>query len=233
MLVMIGVRADGRKELVALTDGFRESTESWTDLLRDCRRRGMRAPVLAVGDGALGFWKAVREVFPDTREQRCWWHKQANVLAALPKSAHPGALAALKEIYNAEDIDKARVAIKAFEIDYGAKYPKAVAKIVADADVLLEFYRYPAEHWIAPAHHQPDRKHFRHSTFENKGHQGTRIARSRPGDGLQADRGCTDPLARGQRTTPGRPRPQRRRLPQRETPRTAHRHHTSRTRRIT
>ncbi len=148
LLVMIGVRADGRKELVALTDGFRESTESWTDLLRDCRRCGMRAPVLAVGDGALGFWKAVREVFPGTREQRCWWHKQANVLAALPKSAHPGALAALKEIYNAEDIDKAQVAIKAFEIDYGAKYPKAVAKIVADTDVLLEFYRYPAEHWI-------------------------------------------------------------------------------------
>ena len=146
LLVMIGVRADGHKELVALTDGFQESTESWTDLLRDCR--GVRAPVLAVGDGALGFWKAVREVFPDTREQRCWWHKQANVLAALPKSAHPGALAALKEIYNAEDIDKARVAIKAFEIDYGAKYPKAVAKIVADADVLLEFYRYPAEHRV-------------------------------------------------------------------------------------
>jgi putative transposase len=148
LLVMIGVRADGRKELVAITDGFRESTESWADLLRDCRRRGMRAPVLAVGDGALGFWKAVREVFPGTREQRCWWHKQANVLAALPKSAHPGALAAMKEIYNAEDIDKAQLAIKAFEIDYGAKYPKAVAKIVDDADVLLEFYRYPAEHWV-------------------------------------------------------------------------------------
>src|SRR5512143_3760505 len=148
LLVMIGVRADGRKELVALADGYRESTESWADLLRSCRRRGMTAPVLAVGDGALGFWKAVREVFPATREQRCWWHKQANVLAALPKSAHPGALAALREIYNAEDIDKARVAIKAFEIDYGAKYPKAVAKIVADADVLLEFYKYPAEHWI-------------------------------------------------------------------------------------
>jgi len=108
----------------------------------------MIAPVLAVGDGALGFWKAVREVFPATREQRCWWHKQANVLAALPKSAHPGALAAMREIYNAEDIDKAQLAIKAFEIDYGAKYPKAVAKIVDDADVLLEFYKYPAEHWI-------------------------------------------------------------------------------------
>jgi len=148
LLVMIGVRTDGRKELVALTDGFRESAECWADLLRDCRRRGMTAPVLAVGDGALGFWKAIREVFPDTREQRCWWHKQANVLAALPKSVHPGALAALKEIYNAEDIDKAQLAIKAFEVDYGAKYPTAVAKIVDDADVLLEFYKYPAEHWV-------------------------------------------------------------------------------------
>src|ERR1700692_595402 len=137
LLVMIGVRSDGRKELVALTDGFRESTESWADLLRSCRRRGMAAPVLAVGDGALGFWKAMREVFPETREQRCWFHKQANVLAALPKSAHPGALAAMREIYNAEDIDKAQVAIKAFEIDYGAKHPKAVAKIVDDLDGLL------------------------------------------------------------------------------------------------
>jgi transposase-like protein len=148
LLVMIGVRADGRKELVALTDGYRESTESWADLLRDCRRRGMTAPVLAVGDGALGFWSALREVFPDTREQRCWFHKQANVLAALPKSAHPAALAALKNIYNAEDFDKAQVAVNAFQLDYGAKYPKAVAKIVDDLDVLLEFYKYPAEHWI-------------------------------------------------------------------------------------
>ena len=136
LLVMIGVRADGRKELVALTDGYRESAESWADLLRDCRRRGMRAPVLAIGDGALGFWAALREVFPDCHQQRCWWHKQANVLAALPKSAHSGALAALKEIYNAEDIDKAQVAVKAFELDYGAKYPRAVAKITED------------KHWI-------------------------------------------------------------------------------------
>jgi hypothetical protein len=107
LLVMIGVRADGRKELVALAAGFRESAESWADLLRDCRRRGMRAPVLTVVNGALGFWKALREVFPATKEQRCWWHKQANVLAALPKSAHPSANAAMKEIFNAEDIDKA------------------------------------------------------------------------------------------------------------------------------
>jgi transposase-like protein len=148
LLVMIGVRADGRKELVALADGYRESTESWADLLRDCRGRGMTAPVLAVGDGALGFWKALRDVFPATREQRCWFHKQANVLAALPKSAHPGALTAIKDIYNAEDIDRAQLAIKAFEVDYRAKYPKAVAKIVDDTDVLLEFYKYPAEHWI-------------------------------------------------------------------------------------
>ena len=148
LLVMIGVRSDGRKELVALADGYRESTESWADLLRSCRRRGMIAPVLAVGDGALGFWKAMREVFPATREQRCWFHKQANVLSCLPKSAQPGAVAAMREIYNAEDLDHAQVAIKAFEIDYGAKYPKAVAKIVDDADVLLEVYKYPAEHWI-------------------------------------------------------------------------------------
>ncbi len=150
LLVMLGVRAGGRKELVAIIDGYRESTESWADLLRDCKRRGMTAPpVLAVGDGALGFWKAVREVFPATREQRCWFHKQANVLAALPKSSHPAALAAIKDIYNAEDIDKAQVAVKAFEVDFGgAKFPKAVAKIVDDLDTLLEFYHYPAEHWI-------------------------------------------------------------------------------------
>ena len=148
LLVMLGVRADGRKELVAITDGYRESTESWADLLRDCKRRGMTAPVLAVGDGALGFWNAVREVFPATKEQRCWFHKQANVLAALPKSAHPSALAAIKDIYNAEDIDKAQIAVKAFEVDFGAKYPKAVSKITDDLDTLLEFYKYPAEHWI-------------------------------------------------------------------------------------
>src|SRR5215470_17179593 len=114
LLVMIGVRADGRKELVALADGYRESAESWADLLRDCARRGMRAPVLAVGDGALGFWNALREVFPQTAEGRCWFHKTANVLAALPKSAHPGAKRALAEIWGAEDKSCARAAVKAF-----------------------------------------------------------------------------------------------------------------------
>jgi putative transposase len=148
LLVMIGVRADGTKELIALGDGFRESAESWADLLRDCKRRGMRAPVLAVGDGALGFWKAVRDVFPETREQRCWWHKIGNVLAALPKSAHPGARKALAEIYNAEHRDHAVTAARAFQANYGAKWPKAVAKIVDDLDVLLAFYDFPAEHWV-------------------------------------------------------------------------------------
>jgi putative transposase len=148
LLVMIGVRADGTKQLIALADGFRESTESWADLLRSCKRRGMAAPVLAVGDGALGFWAAVREVFPETREQRCWFHKIANVFNALPKSAQPGAKAALTEIWNAEDKTHARAAAKAFAADYGVKWPKAAAKITDDLEVLLAFYDYPAEHWI-------------------------------------------------------------------------------------
>lgn len=148
LLVIIGVRADGTKELVALDDGHRESTESWADLLRSAKRRGMRAPVLAVGDGALGFWAAVREVFPETGEQRCWFHKIANVLNALPKSAQPGAKTALAEIWNAEDKDHATAAAKAFAAEYGTKWPKAAAKIIDDLDVLLAFYDYPAEHWI-------------------------------------------------------------------------------------
>jgi putative transposase len=148
LLVMVGVRADGTKELVALDDGHRESTESWADLLRSCKRRGMRAPVLAVSDGALGFWAALREAFPETREQRCWFHKIANVLNALPKSAQSGARAALAEIWNAEDREHAEKAARAFVADYGTKWPKAAAKITDDLDVLLAFYDYPAEHWI-------------------------------------------------------------------------------------
>jgi transposase-like protein len=148
LLVLIGVRVDGTKELIALAEGYRESTGSWADLLRDCKRRGMRAPVLAAGDGALGFWGALREVFPETKEQRCWFHKIANVLAALPKSAHPGAKKALAEIWNAEDRDHARRGAAAFKLAYGAKFTKAVAKITDDLDELLRFYDYPAEHWI-------------------------------------------------------------------------------------
>jgi transposase-like protein len=172
LLVMIGVRVDGMKELVALADGYRESTGSWADLLRDCKRRGMRAPVLAVGDGALGFWGALREVFPEAREQRCWFHKIANVLAALPRSAHPGAKKALAEIWNAEDRDHARRAVSAFKLAYGAKFAKATAKITDDMDELLAFYGYPAEHWIHLRTTNPIESTFatvRHRTKVTKG----------------------------------------------------------------
>ena len=178
LLVMIGVRADGRKELIALADGYRESTESWADLLRDCSRRGMRAPVLAAGDGALGFWGALREVFPGTKEQRCWFHKIANVLAALPKSAHPGAKKALAEIWNAEDRPHALAAEKAFSAAYAAKFPKATAKITDDLDQLLAFYDYPAEHWIHLRTTNPIESTFatvRHRTKVTKG-PGSRAA---------------------------------------------------------
>ena len=172
LLVMVGVRVDGRKELVALAEGYRESTESWADLLRDCKRRGMRAPVLAAGDGALGFWNALREVFPSTREQRCWFHKIANVLGAMPKSAHPGAKRALAEIWNAEDRDHARRAVAAFKLAYGAKFAKAVAKVVDDLDELLAFYDFPAEHWVHLRTTNPIESTFatvRHRTKVTKG----------------------------------------------------------------
>ncbi|WP_433412960.1 IS256 family transposase [Microtetraspora malaysiensis] len=178
LLVMIGVRADGRKELIALSDGYRESTESWADLLRDCKRRGMRAPVLAVGDGALGFWAALGEVFPQARAQRCWFHKIANVLAALPKSAQPGAKKALAEIWNAEDKDHAHAAVKEFQAAYGAKYGKAVAKVVDDLDELLAFYDFPAEHWVHLRTTNPIESTFatvRHRTKVTKG-PGSRAA---------------------------------------------------------
>jgi len=129
-LVIVGVRADGRKELVAVADGERESTDSWAEVLRDLRRRGMQAPVVAVGDGALGLWAALRDVFPATRHQRDWVHKLANVLGCLPKAVQAGARKALVEIR-----------------DYGTKWPKAVAKITDDTQELLCFFDYPAEHW--------------------------------------------------------------------------------------
>jgi transposase-like protein len=147
-LVIVGVRADGTKELVAVADGERESTESWAELLRDLRRRGMRAPVVAVGDGGLGLWAALREVFPATRQQRDWVHKLANVLAALPKAVHAGAWKALTEIRDAPDREHAERAIQVFARDYGVKWPKAVAKVSDDAEALLCFFDFPAEHWV-------------------------------------------------------------------------------------
>jgi transposase-like protein len=147
-LVIVGVRLDGTKELVAIVDGYRESTDSWGDLLRDLRRRHMRAPMIAVGDGALGFWAALRDVWPETREQRDWVHKVANVLDALPKSVQPTAKKMLAEIRDAEDRDHAVTAAGRFDAEFRAKWPKAADKITDDLDRLLTFYDFPAEHWL-------------------------------------------------------------------------------------
>ena len=148
VLVIVGVRTDGTKSLVALAEGYRESTESWGDLLRDCRRRGMVAPVLATGDGALGFWGALGEVFPETRHQRDWVHKTANVLNALPTSVQGRARRAIGEITQAENRLEAEKAVDRFFLEFGAKWPKAAGKITDDRDELLAFYDFPAEHWI-------------------------------------------------------------------------------------
>src|SRR5215207_1791200 len=146
-LVMVGARVDGTKELVAISDGYRESTESWAEFLRDLKKRGMRAPELTVGDGALGFWAAVRGVFPEGRCQRDWVHKTMNVLDSLPRSVHRRAKVAIKEITCAENKREATKAIEEFASEFGAKWPKAVSKIVEDKDALLTYYDYPAEHW--------------------------------------------------------------------------------------
>jgi len=147
-LVIIGVLPDGRKEVIALEDGYRESTESWASVLRDVKRRGMTTPILAVGDGNLGFWAALREVYPETQEQRCWKHKLANVLDKLPKRLQPRAKAMLHEIMYAPDRQTALEEIARFSQEYGARYPKAARTLSQDRDRLLTFFDFPAEHWI-------------------------------------------------------------------------------------
>jgi putative transposase len=147
-LVVIGVTPDGRKEVVALEDGYRESTESWLTLLRDLKRRGMPAPKLAVADGALGFWKAMRQVYPKTEEQRCWVHKIANVLDKLPKRLQPRAKAQLHEIMRAPDLQTALEEIGRFVAEFEERYEKAVHTLVKDQERLFTFFDYPAAHWI-------------------------------------------------------------------------------------
>ena len=147
-LVLIGARPDGTKEVIAVEDGFRESTESWASLLRDLKRRGMRAPVVAVGDGALGFWAAVRDVWPETREQRCWVHRLANVLDKLPKSLQPKAKEALREMMYAPSRKECEELKDSFVTEYGAKYPKAINSLTLDWDKLLTHFELPAEHWL-------------------------------------------------------------------------------------
>jgi len=141
------VRPDGSKELVALTDGYRESTESWAELLRDLKARGLTAPVLATADGALGFWAALRDVFPETREQACWVHKTANVIDALPKRKHEAAKSVLVAISTAATRAEALDAVTRFAEAF-AEWPRAVAKVTDELDVLLAFLDFPAEHHV-------------------------------------------------------------------------------------
>ncbi len=148
MLVLIGATAEGQKELIAVVDGYRESEQSWYELLIGLKQHGLSVePKVAVGDGALGFWAALRKVFPETREQRCWVHKTANVLNNLPKSVQPRAKAALHEIWQAETRQAANQAFDDFLEKYGAKFEAACECLKKDRDVLLTFYDFPAEHW--------------------------------------------------------------------------------------
>ncbi len=147
LLVIIGVREDGRKELLAVEDGYRESSDSWAEVLRDLNARGMSEPKLVTGDGALGLWAALADMFPHAREQRCWVHKTANVLDALPKRVQPQAKRMLHEIVEGATRKDAGQAIDAFVAEFEPKWPKAAEKLTKDREQLLAFYDYPAEHW--------------------------------------------------------------------------------------
>jgi putative transposase len=149
VLVIIGVNERGQKRFLAIEDGVRESKHSWKDVLHQLKERGLSvAPNLAVGDGALGFWSALSEVFPTTATQRCWVHKMVNVLNYLPKSVQPKAKSALHEIWMAETKAKAQAAFDRFVAGFRAKYPKAVECLLKDREALLAFYDFPAEHWV-------------------------------------------------------------------------------------
>jgi transposase-like protein len=148
VLVLMGATEDGAKELIAMVDGHRESEQSWLELLLDAKHRGMiEAPMLATGDGALGFWKALRQVYPSTRHQRCWVHKTVNVLDKLPRGQQASAKNMLHEIWMASTQEDAVKAMGKFAATHQAKYPKAVECLLKDKDELLAFYDFPAEHW--------------------------------------------------------------------------------------
>ena len=180
ILVLIGATPEGRKELVGFTDGARESAYDWRDLLLDLKRRGLAVPPrLVIADGALGFWKAAGEVWPKTREQRCWVHKTANVLAKLPKSQQPKAKRALQEIWMAETKVAAELAFGAFIESYALKYEKAADCLSKDRDTLLAFYDFPAEHWKHLRTTNPIESTFatvRHRTIRSKGCLSNRTA---------------------------------------------------------
>jgi transposase-like protein len=173
LLVIIGATAEGKKELVGLADGIRESAQSWKELLLDLKRRGLTmAPQLAVADGALGFWKAIDEVWPKTRAQRCWVHKTANVLNKLPKSLQAKAKRALQDIWMAETRTDAEAAFDGFIESYGVKYEKAVECLSKDREPLLAFCDFPAEHWKHLRTTNPIESTFatvRHRTVRSRG----------------------------------------------------------------
>lgn len=149
ILVIIGATSDGKKELVAISDGYRESKQSWKEVLLDLKYRGLQfAPELAIGDGALGFWSALAEVYATTRQQRCWVHKTSNILDKMPKSVQGKAKALIHEMYMSETREKAQEAYEQFVKLYKAKYPKACECLIKDKDVLFTFYDFPAEHWV-------------------------------------------------------------------------------------
>jgi putative transposase len=171
-LVIIGVNERGQKRFLAIEDGIRESTQSWREVLLDLKARGMNVPELAVGDGALGFWAALEEVYPDTRQQRCWLHKTANVLNTLPKSAQPKAKQSLHAIWQAETKAEAEKAFDLFIDTYEAKYPKASACLHKDREELMAFYDFPAQHWQSIRTTNPIESTFgtiRHRTRRSKG----------------------------------------------------------------
>jgi len=181
MLVLIGATPEGRKELVGFQVGMRESAQSWRELLVGIKARGLAcAPEIAVGDGALGFWKALDEVFPGTRRQRCWVHKTSNVLNKVPKAIHPAVKSDLREIWQAETRAAAEAAMEVFAAKYGAKYEKAVTCLTKDREALLAFYDLPAEHWDHLRTANPVESVFatvRHRTVRTKGALSQKTAR--------------------------------------------------------
>jgi transposase-like protein len=148
VLVIVGVDADGRKHLVTLEDGVRESTQSWREVLLDLKSRGMAEPLLAIGDGAMGFWAALAEIYPGARHQRCWMHKTQNILNYLPKSLQSKAKSDIQAIWMAHSRAEAEKAVLLFRDKYQAKYERAVHCLTKDREELLRFYDFPAEHWI-------------------------------------------------------------------------------------
>ena len=224
-LVLVGVLPDGTKEVIAIEDGYRESTEAWASLLRDLKRRGMppalagAAPVLAVarscgrGDGALGFWAALRAVYSETREQRCWVHKLANVLDKLPKRLQPRAKMLLHEIMRAPSRDDALEGIARFSEEYAARYPKAAECLTKDQHTLLTFFDFPAQHWVHLRTTNPIESPFatvkaRTRITKGAGSRNAALAIARScGRGVQACPRRPGSLAQGQRASPRRPGP--------------------------